>query len=191
MQYLNTELEPLRQIQPHPNVIRLYGMCELGEYRSRSGKQEEVAFVVQEYAPMGELFDYVQSAPFDDDTIRHFAFQLFSGIQHMKQNGYSHRDLKPENVCLDNDFVLKIIDWGFATRYGEGALVRSFKGSGSYMAPQIRAREDYDPHKADMFSLGTLLYVLRMRAYPWQQAKNSGNYSLFVKGRPDLFWKVI
>ena len=53
----------------------------------------------------------------------------------MKDHNYSHRDLKPENVCLDSDFNLKIIDWGFATPYEAGNTTRSYRGSGSYMAP--------------------------------------------------------
>ena len=65
------------------------------------------------------------------------------------------------------DFKLKIIDWGFATPYQEGNVTRSYRGSGSYMAPEIRAQIDYDPHKVDMFSLGTILFVLKLRKYPW------------------------
>ena len=112
---------------------------------------------------MGDLFEYVKGAPFDDKEIRHFARQLFSGVKHMKDHGYSHRDLKPENVCLDDQYNLKIIDWGFATRYEAGNLSKSFRGSGSYMAPEIRANMQYDSHKVDMFSLGTILYVLKVR----------------------------
>ena len=139
---------------------------------------------------MGELFEYVKGAPFDDKTIRHFARQLFSAVKHMKDHGFSHRDLKPENVCLDDEYNLKIIDWGFATPYQEGNLTSSFRGSGSYMAPEIRAQLAYDPHKCDMFSIGVILYVLKMRSYPWALAKNNGNYNLIITGRPDLFWRV-
>ena len=140
---------------------------------------------------MGELFDYVKNAPFEDAEIRHMARQLFSGVKHMKDHGYSHRDLKPENVCLDSDFNLKIIDWGFATPYEPGIMTSSYRGSGSYMAPEIRQNKDYDPHKVDMFSLATTLYVLKMRSYPWSKAtQGAGNYQLIVRERPDLFWRA-
>ena len=129
---------------------------------------------------MGDLFEYVKGASFDDKTICHFARQLFSGVKHMKDHGYSHRDLKPENVCLDDEYNLKIIDWGFATPYQEGNLTQSFRGSGSYMAPEIRANKAYDPHKVDMFSIGTILYVLKMRSYPWKEARPNGSYKLLI-----------
>ena len=109
----------------------------------------------------------------------------------MKDNGFSHRDLKPENVCLDADFNLKIIDWGFATPYQPGSVTKSYRGSGSYMAPEIRENRAYDPHKVDMFSLGTILYVLKMRQYPWERAVNRGRYQLIINDRPDLFWQSV
>ena len=167
MQFLTGELQPLQNCPPHKNIIRLHGICENGTYIRRSGKVEQIIYAVQECAPMGELFDYVKNCAFEDHEIRHMARQLFQGVKWMKDHNYSHRDLKPENVCLDSDFNLKIIDWGFATPYEAGSTTRSYRGSGSYMAPEIRANQDYDPHKADMFSLATTLFVLKMRSYPW------------------------
>ena len=124
---------------------------------------ERVVYAVQEFAPNGELFDYIKNESFTDNEIRHMAKQLFNGVKHMKDNRFSHRDLKPENICLDADFNLKIIDWGFATPYQPGSVTNSYRGSGAYMAPEIRENRNYDPHKVDMFSLGTILYVLKMR----------------------------
>ena len=69
---------------------------------------------------MGDLYLYVKHAAFEDRDLRHFARQLFNGIKWMKDNGFCHRDMKLENVCLDADFNLKIIDWGFATPYVPG-----------------------------------------------------------------------
>ena len=87
----------------------------------------------------------------------------------MRANKFAHRDLKPENICVGEDWALKLIDFGFARAFEEGELVKTFFGSGSYMDPLIRTQnqEGYDPHKADMFSIGVILYVLRMRDYPW------------------------
>ena len=106
----------------------------------------------------------------------------------MKDHGFCHRDLKPENVCLDADFNMKIIDWGFATPYEPGNTTRSYKGTKSFMAPEIHAKQEYDAHKVDMFALGCCLYVLKMRAYPWTFAKNTVPYSCFFEGKPALFW---
>ena len=91
----------------------------------------------------------------------------------MKDNGYAHRDIKLENVCLGEAFSIHLIDWGFAVPYRPGLTANDLKGSECYMAPEVRAQKSYDAHKADVFSLGVLLYVLKTRSYPWALAKNS------------------
>lgn len=146
---------------------------------------------MQELAANGDLFDYVQNSPFDEKMVKVLARQLLSGLKHMKDHGYAHRDIKPENIVMDASWNCKIIDWGFAKAYKEGGdLANTFFGSGSYMAPEIRNREAYDAHKADMFSVGVLLFVIYMRDYPWTSAvQSSSRYSLIQLGRPDLFWK--
>ena len=191
MKFLMGELQPLQACPPHVNVIRLYGICKDGTYTKSSGKVVPVIYAVQEYAPMDDLFFYVKHSAFEDSDIRHMARQLFQGIKWMKDNGFCHRDLKPENVCLDADFNLKIIDWGFATPYEPGNTTRSYKGTKCFMAPELLAREAYEPHNVDMFALGCCLYVLKMRAYPWTMAKYTVPYSYFFNENPAKFWQYV
>lgn len=49
--------------------------------------------------------------------------QLFSAVEHLHNHSVVHRDLKPENILLDNDLVLKVSDFGFATILKEGELL--------------------------------------------------------------------
>ena len=90
---------------------------------------------------MDDLFLYVKKdIPFQDHDIRHMARQLFQGVKWMKDHGYCHRDLKPGNVCVDSDFNLKIIDWGFAKEYVPGSKTARWCGTPAYMAPEIHAK---------------------------------------------------
>ena len=122
--------------------------------------------------------------------IRYMALQIFSGVKHMIDIGFAHRDIKAENVCLDKSFNLKLVDWAFAVPYMAGMKVNDAKGSQAYMAPEVRAQMSYDAHKADIFSLATLLYVMKTRSYPWLQAKytNDSNYALISNGQAEFFW---
>jgi len=49
--------------------------------------------------------------------------QLFSAVEHLHNHSVVHRDLKPENILLDNNLVLKVSDFGFATIVKEGELL--------------------------------------------------------------------
>jgi len=74
-----------------------------------------VKFIVLELVGGGELFDFVAlGGRLSDPQARYFYRQLLDGLKCVHDNGFAHRDLKPENLLLDNDFVLKISDFGFA-----------------------------------------------------------------------------
>lgn len=62
------------------------------------------------------------------------------GIAYIHAAGYAHRDLKPENLLLDNNYNLKITDFGFAKSNfnSDGpVLLRDQLGTAGYMAPEI------------------------------------------------------
>ena len=125
--------------------------------------------------------------------IRYMAIQLFNGVKHMRDHGFAHRDIKPENVCFGEAFNLCLVDWGFATPYRPGLFQNDTKGSQAYMAPEVRAQESYDAHKADIFSLGTLLFTLKTRKYPWNLAKKTEDslYAPIAQGQPERFWSQV
>ena len=62
------------------------------------------------------------------------------GIGYLHAAGFSHRDLKPENLLLDDNFNLKIADFGFAELIegsnGDG-IIKGKLGTAGYMAPEI------------------------------------------------------
>ena len=68
-----------------------------------------------ELALVGQLFDViVKSGKLSEKMARHFFKQLILGLDFCHTQGFSHRDLKPENLLLDNEYLLKIADFGFA-----------------------------------------------------------------------------
>jgi len=74
----------------------------------------------------GELFDYVALAPFSPEMCRYFFRQTLQALHYIHSHGTAHRDLKPENILLDDQFNVKIADFGFAApvegRDGGGKL---------------------------------------------------------------------
>jgi len=72
--------------------------------------------IVQELAAGGELFSLLShSGPLPEEVARLYFQQLISGMAHLHALGIAHRDLKPENLVLDENFSIKIADYGLAS----------------------------------------------------------------------------
>lgn len=82
-----------------------------------SKKEKKVVdFIVLELASGGELFDFVaNSGRFNEKVARTYFYQLIEALKYLHSAGIAHRDLKPENIMLDQNFNLKVADFGFAT----------------------------------------------------------------------------
>ena len=78
-------------------------------------------------------------------------------LKYMAIQGISHRDLKPENLLLDNDFNLKIGDFGFSTTE---IISTTKKGTPGYMSPEIHLGEKYNGTQADVFAAGVILFIM-------------------------------
>ena len=92
----------------------------------------------------------------------------------MTNNGICHRDLKLDNLLLDENFNLKVADFGYA-KLMEGANLRGFAGTIGiciiinhlgYVAPEVIAGIPYNGTKADIFSAGVILCILILGEIP-------------------------
>jgi calcium/calmodulin-dependent protein kinase I len=88
---------------------------------------------------------------------------IVNAVQYMHSHGVMHRDLKPENLILCSnqaDTDLKLIDFGFATRFGPGVPQEvRLCGTPGYVAPEMLRGAPYGG-EVDMWSLGVIMYVL-------------------------------
>ena len=88
------------------------------------------------------------------------ARQLVSALHYLHSHRVIHRDMKPQNVLLGGKGQVKLCDFGFARAMGAGtAVLTSIKGTPLYMAPELVQERPYD-HRADLWSLGAVLYEL-------------------------------
>jgi len=82
----------------------------------------------------------------------------------MKENNIYHRDLKMENLFLDENFNIKIGDFGFATNR---EITQTYWGTKQYMAPEIHEGKEYVPEKADIFASGSVLFTMIACFFPF------------------------
>jgi len=149
-----------------------------------------------EFVNGGELMDLLLGQDgFREDIARFFFKQMIKGISHCHFKGMTHRDLKPENMLVQDYTKLKLCDFGFAkkaTGSEMDGLTSTYIGTTAYMDPEIYAGHRYDPIKADVWSLGIILFICIFGNFPIQEPskKSCSFFNAISKGSWDQFWKA-
>ena len=110
-------------------------------------------------------------------------------LEYMHGKGVVHRDLKLENILVDESMNLKVADFGFAT-FRKIHNLKSYRGTMTYMAPEIKEGKNYDGTQIDMFSTGVILFIIVQGIFPFKEAKKDEYfYNLLLKGDYATYWK--
>ena len=119
----------------HPNIIQIYEVLE----------SSSSFYIVMEYAPGGELFNYiVEKEKLDENEASMFFYQLINALEYIHSLGIAHRDLKPENLLLVKNKKIKIIDFGLSNYFNGDKKLETPCGSPSYASPEIIKGEKYN-----------------------------------------------
>ena len=95
--------------------------------------------------------------------------QICDALAYAHFNGIVHRDIKPENILIDNSGMVKVADFGLAKIDHTSEEVEL--GTPDYAAPEIYDPELPNDHRADIFSLGVLIYQTLTGELPKPGAK--------------------
>lgn len=172
---IRREIQNLKLFR-HPHIIRLYEVIET----------TTDIFMVMEYVPGGELFDFiVQHGKLSEDEGRRIFQQIISGIEYCHSHMVVHRDLKPENLLLDTvRFSVKIADFGLSNMMQDGDFLKTSCGSPNYAAPEVISGRLYAGPEVDVWSCGVILYALLCAKLPFDDEYIP---SLFKKIREGVF----
>lgn len=189
------EINMLKKIK-HKNVINLID-ANKGLIKKPNGNDKHVDYIVFEFAANGELFDflYFPKKGLGEYHSRNLFRQMCEGLESCHISGVVHRDLKTENIMMDDDWTLKIADFGYATllagKKGDGIL-KTHLGTVSYAAPEILSHKDYNGTCADIFSIGVILFVLVTGKLPFGKAHISDPmYKFIAKGQYEQYWEIM
>lgn len=159
----------------HPHIVRLFEVM---------ATKTKIYFVL-EFAKGGELFTKVAKGRFSEDLSRRYFQQLVSAIGYCHSRGVFHRDLKPENLLLDENWNLKVTDFGLSAlteQIRPDGLLHTLCGTPAYVAPEILAKKGYEGAKVDIWSCGIVLFVLNAGYLPFNDPNLMVMYRKIYKG---------
>merc|ERR1711998_658821 len=151
---------------------------------------KNLVYILLEYVTGGLLFDLCQTVGgMGEEAGRYFLSQMLDVLGYIQSKGVVHRDLKLENILVDENLGLKVADFGFAT-YKKINKLQSYRGTMTYMAPEIKEGKTYDGKQIDMFSVGVILFIIIQGIFPFKEAKKDEYfYNLIMKGDLATYWK--
>lgn len=168
MEYVRSEVNILKKVaslESKEDLLALYDVIEQGS---------EVCLVT-EFIDGGDLESYFNEFPSGiPERIAKWIFKkLLCAVAILHNNNICHRDIKLENVMYNKEIhKLKLIDFGFAASANENVLHTDCCGSIHYAAPEVIKRIPYDGKKADVWSLGIILFVLLSGLFPFDDISN-------------------
>jgi len=162
-------------------------------YTKKNGKKQSVILIVLELATGGELFEFLSYTGFFDESIaRTYFHQLMTGVEFCHAKGVVHRDLKPENLLLDDQFTLKLADFGFSNVLcAAHKLMFTECGTPGYMAPEMLKGKGYDGAKGDIWACGVILFIMLAGFPPFQKPTPSDWwFNKLSNNKHALFWQA-
>ena len=175
MQRFVHELRYSRKIT-HKNVIRIYDFLHLSGLYAIS----------MEYFPSHTLRGEIkEEQPLDPAHAIAIGRDIAMGMSVAHQVGIVHRDLKPANVLINNDGLVKVVDFGVASAQSSGdtQLTKTgyVIGSPKYMAPEQILGKKVD-QRADIYSLGIIMYELLNGTPPYTKGDHMSVMYQHVQG---------
>src|SRR6185437_985563 len=170
------ELRYSRKIT-HKNVIRIYDFLYI----------QGLYAISMEYFPSHTLgSEVVNEKPVELKRAVQFGIDICTGMTVAHQQGIVHRDLKPANVLINQEGLLKIVDFGVAAaqREGDTQLTKTgyVIGSPKYMAPEQILGKKVD-ERADIYAIGVMLYEMLTGVPPYSRGDHMSVMYQHVQGK--------
>ncbi|XP_047334706.1 CBL-interacting serine/threonine-protein kinase 14-like [Impatiens glandulifera] len=172
--HVKREVSIMRRLRHH-HIVRLIEVL---------ATKTKIYFVL-EFAKGGELFTKVAKGRFSEELSRRYFHQLISAVGYCHSHGVFHRDLKLENLLLDENWDLKVTDFGLSAvrdQIQSDGLLHTLCGTPAYVAPEILAKKGYDGAKIDLWSCGVILFVLNAGYLPFNDPNLMVMYKKIYNG---------
>ena len=184
---IKKEIQNLIRLKDEQNILRIVDVYRQNNFignfleNEYSEKDNAVCFyIITEYCGGGDLFDLIinEKGEYDKNKI---AYQIINAVYVCHQKQIAHLDLKPENFFLSDNLNIKLGDFGLSYYFEGKAKYDKKCGSIGYISYEVFWGKEYDPIKADLFSLGAILYVLYIKELLYYIEENGFTKKIYDK----------
>ena len=188
--FFENEVNMLNILKPenHPNIANIINSGE-GLIIKKDQPQKTSQYLVLENCSKGELLNYIffPKKGFSELHSKFIFHKILKGVSACHKAGICHRDLKTDNILVDENYTIKICDFGYAAK-NRNDLTESL-GTLSYVAPEILRGKKYNGFVADVFSLGVILLTLNTGSFGFNMATLGDEYYLLIiRKKIDDYW---
>ncbi len=178
--HLSNNVKNRTRFEREARAIESLSCRNIPEIYDFSGPQAEQCFIITEFIhgpTLRTFLEMVDAIPSEPAAL--IGLQVANALDAAHRRGIVHRDIKPENIMIDGSGTVKLMDFGIARVLDEShvTLTGALVGSPAFMSPE-QARDDDIDARSDLFSFGTLLYLMVTGQLPFR----GGNPSVVLKG---------
>ena len=172
----------------HPNILAVHDI----------GTHDGTPYIVTELLEGSNLRERIGGRPLPLPRAIDYALQIARGLAAAHDRGIVHRDIKPDNLFVTSEGQVKILDFGLAkltqpdiaadakgdtiTVAGSGPL-----GTAAYMAPEQARGDARGDHRADLFSLGVVLFEMISGTSPFRRETAAETMTAILREEPPEF----
>ena len=172
---INKEISIMYNIN-HPYSVKLVNHFE----------DNEKLYLIMELAPNGNLYNLIQNNKKENVKnmilIKKLIVESIEIIKYLHSKNIVYRDIKPENLLLDNDFNIKLCDYGWATYFTPGKFLTVYCGTPEYVSPEVIKKYPYN-EKVDIWGLGVLIFELVFGYAPFSSTFNEERFNNIKSGK--------
>jgi eukaryotic-like serine/threonine-protein kinase len=167
----------------HQSVVAIYAV-----------EDKPIPYLVMEYIAGQTLQQKLDATgPLEVPEVLRLGRQIAEGLAAAHATGLIHRDVKPSNILLEQGVEqVKITDFGLARAADDASISTSglIAGTPMYMAPEQARAESID-HRADLFSLGSVLYTMSTGRPPFRAANTMAVLKRVTEDTPRPIREII
>ena len=179
IQTINNEVSILRSCR-HENIIRCFDSFDM-----KNSKNQNLKIIIFEYCSQGNLFDYINNQQFKDENEKKKMMRgIIQAVSYLHEKGIPHCNIKMESIWLDDDFNVKLSDFGFPK------ITNKMKSS-TYSSPEVKREASADFFKSDIWSVAITLYAIETKTFPYKNKADAAACRLDISMEKEDLKRII